>query len=587
MDRLAITSDLESVITLFCKNREMKFEIDNGWSEVLQLLCTLKLTKPALYNVFHAVVTKYIPLGCKSNGRPFDLFRLLLLYHDPVLCSVLDTKQITPDLYAKQWFNSLFAATCDLEIALKIWDVYLQQADPFLLFFMALVVLINARDQILENKDKLREDTVKFVRSLLYSLSAEDINDFCQLAMHYSSKTPQSFRRDYHGPLFGSNLTQAFESVTVHSLLCLPVSIQELLNTSANHNVTEIVNDPAKFQDIVQKLEELKQKSFPDSHWCFIGSGEMSEDDPDRFVYMVISYFLQKSVSNVSLARGGFNALHNALKESLSTRLKAHNVKECLVCKDAGRKSSKNVNVEEMTIVDRALKTANGTTNSLSKKSLSLFNKVRDAVKSKTGEVKEIVSDYVNSGSDANGGMSAVKHVDSAERHGKKSYRNSASVFTISEGSSDEMSDGDLPASEMDVITREKVKLKTWLNKPDVTHYFECQEIDDNRRTFDSHIVLTKSHLFILRDSFTCSQLPKNEEKGYAYVKSRRQLSSILKITSKRQYPELLTFKYGFELAPGEEKVTATERFFIPKAGDCAKAIKMSIVSLLQQKTVG
>ena len=34
---------------------------------------------------------------------------------------------------------------------------------------------------------------------------------------------------DYHGPLFGSNLADEFESVTVHSLLCLPVSVQELL----------------------------------------------------------------------------------------------------------------------------------------------------------------------------------------------------------------------------------------------------------------------------------------------------------------------------------------------------------------------
>ncbi len=37
------------------------------------------------------------------NGRPFDLFRLLLLYHDPSLCSFLDTRKVTPDMYAKRW----------------------------------------------------------------------------------------------------------------------------------------------------------------------------------------------------------------------------------------------------------------------------------------------------------------------------------------------------------------------------------------------------------------------------------------------------------------------------------------------------
>jgi hypothetical protein len=34
---------------------------------------------------------------------PYHLFRLLLLYHDPELCSFFDTRKITPDLYAHAW----------------------------------------------------------------------------------------------------------------------------------------------------------------------------------------------------------------------------------------------------------------------------------------------------------------------------------------------------------------------------------------------------------------------------------------------------------------------------------------------------
>lgn len=45
---------------------------------------------------------------CRKNGKPFHLFRLLLQYHDPELCSFLDTKRITPDAYAQQWVRSLF-----------------------------------------------------------------------------------------------------------------------------------------------------------------------------------------------------------------------------------------------------------------------------------------------------------------------------------------------------------------------------------------------------------------------------------------------------------------------------------------------
>ena len=45
---------------------------------------------------------------CCKNGRPFHLFRLLLQYHDPELCSFLDTKRVTPDSYAKTWVSVSF-----------------------------------------------------------------------------------------------------------------------------------------------------------------------------------------------------------------------------------------------------------------------------------------------------------------------------------------------------------------------------------------------------------------------------------------------------------------------------------------------
>lgn len=91
-DKLAVTSDLESILTLYCKQRRDTewqnesnpsgaddttssisdhvengrkksgvFEPENGWSDVLQLLAALNLSKHHLYNVFYAVTTKYIP----------------------------------------------------------------------------------------------------------------------------------------------------------------------------------------------------------------------------------------------------------------------------------------------------------------------------------------------------------------------------------------------------------------------------------------------------------------------------------------------------------------------------------------------
>ena len=41
-----------------------------------------------------------------------------------------------------------------------MWDVYLQSSDPFLCFFMALVILVNARDQILEKEEKGKKEII-------------------------------------------------------------------------------------------------------------------------------------------------------------------------------------------------------------------------------------------------------------------------------------------------------------------------------------------------------------------------------------------------------------------------------------------
>lgn len=53
-------------------------------------------------NVFFCVCVS-IFRDCVVKGRPFHLYRLLLQYHEPELCSFLDTKKITPDSYAINW----------------------------------------------------------------------------------------------------------------------------------------------------------------------------------------------------------------------------------------------------------------------------------------------------------------------------------------------------------------------------------------------------------------------------------------------------------------------------------------------------
>jgi len=68
-----------------------------------------------------------------------------------------------------------------------------------------------------------------------------------------------------------------------------------------------------------------------------------------------------------------------------------------------------------------------------------------------------------------------------------------------------------------------------------------------------------------------------------AWVQVRRALGSIVKITSKKKHPELITFKYGANNGDKGIVVTDLDRFIIPKAGEATKAIKQQIMKVLDQ----
>ena len=66
-----------------------------------------------------------------------------------------------------------------------------------------------------------------------------------------------------------------------------------------------------------------------------------------------------------------------------------------------------------------------------------------------------------------------------------------------------------------------------------------------------------------------------------AQVQARRSLGSVVKITSKKRHPELITFKYGSNDAIHGLIVTDMDRLLIPEAGEATKVIKQLIMKVL------
>jgi len=60
-DKVSVISDLESILTFYCKSKSLKYEKGNGWIELLLPLIALKLPRSGTYNLFEAIKNFYIP----------------------------------------------------------------------------------------------------------------------------------------------------------------------------------------------------------------------------------------------------------------------------------------------------------------------------------------------------------------------------------------------------------------------------------------------------------------------------------------------------------------------------------------------
>uniref|UniRef100_A0A8C6P7S5 TBC1 domain family member 23 n=1 Tax=Nothobranchius furzeri TaxID=105023 RepID=A0A8C6P7S5_NOTFU len=598
-ERSDMVSDVESVITFYCKSRNITFTPELSWPHVLKPLLGLRLPRSDLYNCFYAVMNKYIPRDCVPKGRPFHLYRLLLQYHEPELCSFLDTKKITPDSYAISWLGSLFSSHCRPEVTQALWDSYLQQGDPFLIFFLMLIILVNAKLVVYQKPFWDKKERAKRTLSVTSPslLEAEDIEDLFSLAQYYQSKTPLSLRK-MNQNLFGSSLVALKEEDTdLSQALCLPVSVPEILQANqlqqdgvrffvvdcrpaeqynAGHLSTAfhldsdlMLQNPSEFALSVKSLLETQKQSLESGsiasgeHLCFMGSGREEED---MYMNMVLAHFLQKNKEYVSIAKGGFMGLQKHLVDMNVEGL-----------------DSSYVNWIVSTSGSHSLGSADG--ESLSspgdgKGVKSLVNKMTFALKSKSVNVKEKMISFIENTSTPVERITfnlpwpekvvQDRHVSSSDRVGKP-YRGVKPVFSI--GDEEEYDTDEIDSSSMsDDDRKEIVNIQTWISKPDVKHHIPCNEVKETGHMFPSHLLITATHMYCLREIAS--------RKGFAYIQSRQALSSVVKITSKKKHPELITFKFGSNNSAGVE-ISAVERYLIPNAGDATKVIKQQIMKVL------
>ncbi|CAK9825028.1 TBC1 domain family member 23 [Anthophora retusa] len=572
-DKVSIVSDLESILTFYCKSKGKQYKRGNGWIELLGPLIALKVPRSATYNLFEAIIDIYIPRGETYSS----VLRLLLLYHEPELCSFLDTKRVSPDQYTKGWVTTLFAGVCSLPAVCTMWDLYFMQSDPFFMLFLSLIMVINAREQILSMKDNDKQSIIDAIAAMPCALEAEDVTDFCSLAQYYAMKTPSSFKYDLYPIMFGDR----YDEKCVSHVLCLPVSAQELVensiespsvpNTSvesvrfflvdcrpaeqynAGHLPTAfhldcnlMLQEPAAFATAVQGLLQAQRQALAvgsqagGEHLCFLGSGRQEED---RYTHMVVASFLQKHTQYVSMLTSGYQAIHEYFGDEVVSSLIDHNSQHCLVC---------NANISEGNSNETSpVKVKNNNSD--------FFGKIR--------KVKGKLFDYiVNPSASVHNSMESMngKDLDYVKRQKK-----TAPVFSIDD---DQDLDMTMTNNESEEPV-EVVSIQQWMKDPKLLHSFKCQEVKVNGDLCDSILLVTGTHLIVLREI--------QERKGAAHVIVKRPLTSIVKITSRKRHSDLITFKYG-TTQYNDTVISDMDKFLIPNASEATKLITQQILKQLK-----
>ncbi|MGH0164333.1 UNVERIFIED_CONTAM: hypothetical protein FKN15_001982 [Acipenser sinensis] len=440
------------------------------------------------------------------------------------------------------------------------------------------------QDNILSQEGDRKEELIQMLETSPAHLEVEDMEDLFSLAQYYYSKTPLSLRKDNQN-LFGSSLVALKdEEMDLSQALCLPVSVPEILQANqpqgdgvrffvvdcrpaeqynAGHLSTAfhldsdlMLQNPAEFVLSVKSLLEAQKQSLESGsiasgeHLCFMGSGREEED---MYMNMVLAHFLQKNKEYVSIAKGGFMALQQHLADINVEG--PDNVYVHWIVSTSGSRGSISSSADGESL--------NGSGDGKGVK--SLVNKMTFALKSRSVNVKEKVISFIE-----NTSAPVERHVSSSDRVGKP-YRGVKPVFSI--GDEEEYDTDEIDSSSMsDDDRKEIVNIQTWINKPDIKHHFPCNEVKETGHMFPSHLLVTGTHMYCLREIAS--------RKGFAYIQSRQALNSVVKITSKKKHPELITFKFGNSNSSGVE-VLAVERYLIPNAGDATKAIKQQIMKVL------
>ncbi len=236
---------IERLLTHYCRLKQTKYK--QGLNEVLSPFLTITdyPGPPELlaFGCFNSFLSNYLPTNVYTDDSLTSLqachrfHRLLLLYHSPSLCALLDGHRMPPELYATPWYLTAFAQRLPVSDLFAFWDQYLLHESPHLHHFACLSLLLRSGSTLSDATDAFLPEVLQAASSAIESVTPASL---LEDARALAAATPDSLIALLTRACWGGNDSGLNERVrrlerqslrlvlqSVRTWSCIPISADE------------------------------------------------------------------------------------------------------------------------------------------------------------------------------------------------------------------------------------------------------------------------------------------------------------------------------------------------------------------------
>eukprot|EP01133_Synstelium_polycarpum_P002904 gene2904-3336_t len=523
-----------------------------------------------------------------------EMFRILLLYHNPVLSYFLDQRSVFCSAYFYSWINHMFSGCIEMQYLVQLWDILLFNDNQDFYLYFALALLTSKEEQILSVKGTAKDILSVLDEKSFSSTVSSQLKLIVKKAEQYRLATPFSFIRTWNKFYTNCKHPNGPRLDTINLIhkdfkysLCMNIDVEELILCS-EFGAEQLISQPEEFDGVKKSHEDKKgvaHFTFYDNWLQFNTVVEKNDADTNDNgdMNMNILRFLKEGFPYISRVNSGYKKIHDIFIAK-GLKLAVHESDRCPVCnpdlinnplppvsapttpivspppkakwfdkfKSLGNKRDTQTPPISSPTIEKEKRWSSGTaSSSMQRLNSSLGNLLSDFGPPATLALDSVSPFVIDSDDDMEeddfrGNPRFYYYPDDDDDDGSHYYQNYYVNEPIQMPSYDHARVK--AASEMmEKGLKEYRGLEDWLEGSNLI--FECDEVFGDNGKEPRYIILSDDRFIVLRQHAKCA--------GYVKIDMQYELEDIRRIVYKKSVPNLLEFRFSQD---DQEDLSASSR---------------------------